>query len=61
MQNLILIIGMSKGKENSVKTLVSRGAGITKGEVGWLIMFLSHPLSFLSNQQGDADMNDNSS
>ena len=31
--NLILI-GMSKGKENSVKTLVSRGAGITKGVVG---------------------------
>ena len=25
--NFILIVGMSKGKEDSVKTLVSRGAG----------------------------------
>ena len=25
--DFILILGMSKGKENSVKTLVSRGAG----------------------------------
>ena len=61
MQNHILIIGMSRGKENSVKTLVSRGAGITKGDVGRLIMLVSHTLSFVSNQQGGADMNDNSS
>ena len=36
--DFILILGMSKGKENSVKTLVSRGAGIYKeGVDAWRV------------------------